>query len=122
MDTFTVGLIAPTLLAHGLLPIMKAGSNIVNISGTFESGAKGWLPYYVSKKGIEELTIGLSQELKDKSINVNCISPSDTATESYAKYFPEYIDDSVSPEVVADEVLKIANEDITGEIRIVRKQ
>ena len=69
---------------------MHAGSKIINISGTFESGAKGWLPYYVSKKAIENLTVGLSQELRDKQIQVNCISPSDTLTESYQKFFPEY--------------------------------
>lgn len=52
LDTYTVGLTAPTLLAHSLVPLMPKGSKIINISGTFENGAKGWLPYYVSKKAI----------------------------------------------------------------------
>src|SRR3989339_1101439 len=43
LDTFSVGLIAPTLLVHGLVSIMPQGSCIVNLSGTFENGAKGWL-------------------------------------------------------------------------------
>jgi len=68
LETFDVGITAPTLLSHELLPLMKKGSKIINISGTFESGAKGWLPYYVSKKAIEDLTVGLSQELGDKQI------------------------------------------------------
>jgi len=66
LDTFMVGTVAPTLLVHGLLPLMPAGSKIINISGTFESGAKGWLPYYVSKRAIEDLTIALAQELERK--------------------------------------------------------
>jgi NAD(P)-dependent dehydrogenase (short-subunit alcohol dehydrogenase family) len=122
LDTFMVGLTAPTLLCHGLIPLMKAKSKIINISGTFEDGAKGWLPYYVSKKGIEELTIGLSQELAEKDIQVNCISPSDTASEEYAKYFPQYIDQSLKPEDIAKKVLELTqNDTMTGEIIILKK-
>ncbi|MEK7166448.1 MAG: SDR family oxidoreductase [Patescibacteria group bacterium] len=87
LTTMAVGLTAPMLLIHALIPLMPPGSRIMNISGTFEGGAKGWLPYYVSKKALEDLTIGLSQELKDKGILVNCISPSDTYTASYSKFF-----------------------------------
>ncbi|MDZ7586459.1 MAG: SDR family oxidoreductase, partial [Patescibacteria group bacterium] len=90
-DTFMVGMIAPALLVHGLLPLMPKKSKIINISGTFESGAKGWLPYYVSKRAIEDLTIGLAQELERKGIQVNAISPSDCATFAYKKFFPQYI-------------------------------
>ncbi len=73
LDTYMVGFTSPTLLIHGLLPLLANGK-IINISGTFENGAKGWLPYYASKRAIEDLTIGLSEELKDKGINVNCVS------------------------------------------------
>lgn len=66
LNTYHVGTIAPTLLAHAFIPLMSNGSRIINISGTFESGAKGWLPYFVSKRAIEDLTIGLAEELKDK--------------------------------------------------------
>lgn len=53
LDTFAVGTVAPTLLSHAFIPLMKQGSSIVNISGTFENGAKGWLPYYVSKRALK---------------------------------------------------------------------
>ncbi len=121
LDTFSVGLIAPTLLVHGLISIMPQGSNIVNLSGTFENGAKGWLPYYVSKKGIEDLTQGLSEELKDKQINVNCISPSDTATEEYKKYFPEDAVDANSPETIAKEIINLINTNQTGQFVVIKK-
>ena len=60
LDTLMVGIIAPTMLVYHLLPLMPKQSHIINISGTFESGAKGWLPYFVSKRAIEDLTLGLA--------------------------------------------------------------
>ncbi len=90
IDTLNITLTAPLLIAQGLSRNMNNQSKIIFISGTFEDGAKGWLPYFVAKKGLEDLTVGLSQELADKGIKVNCISPSDTLTESYKKFFPQY--------------------------------
>lgn len=101
LDTYSVGTVAPTLLAHAFIPLMPKGSRIINLSGTFENGAKGWLPYYVSKKAIEDLTIGLAEELKDKGVLVNAISPSDTATDAYKKFFPQYIPEAIEPEEIA---------------------
>ncbi|MBU0530309.1 MAG: SDR family oxidoreductase [Nanoarchaeota archaeon] len=126
LETYGVGITAPTLLTHQLIPLMKPKSKIINISGTFESGAKGWLPYYVSKKALEDLTIGLSEELKDKDIQVNCISPSDTLTEMYKKFFPEYAKEEIC--IMPEDVGKLAvffaskeADDITGEIRVIKK-
>lgn len=122
LDTYNVGIVAPTLLAHAFVPLMPKKSKIINISGTFESGAKGWLPYFVSKKAIEDLTIGLSQELEDKDIQVNCISPSDTATEAYKKYFPQYIRDAVEPKEIAKNVLELCLIDtLTGTIKVIKQ-
>jgi NAD(P)-dependent dehydrogenase (short-subunit alcohol dehydrogenase family) len=61
-DTLTVGLIAPILLAKGLLLKMKKGDCIVNLSGTFENGGSGWIPYFASKRGLEDFSMGLSEE------------------------------------------------------------
>lgn len=125
LDTYKVGIEAPTLLAYGLIPLMDKGSKILNLSGTFESGAKGWLPYYVSKKALEDLTIGLSQELRENQIQVNCISPSDTLTESYKKFFPEYAkeDECVRPEEIGKLALYLVSEEsenITGQIIVIK--
>ncbi len=129
LDTYAVGLTAPTLLAHAFMPLMlkkeggRGGSKIINISGTFENGAKGWLPYYVSKRAIEDLTIGLSEELKDKNIQVNAISPSDTATEAYAKYFPQYMDEAIDPAEIAKQVALLCSNDstVTGKVFVMKK-
>lgn len=122
-DTFMVGTIAPTLLAHACIPLMKPGSSIINLSGTFENGAKGWLPYFVSKRAIEDLTTGLSQELEEKGIRVNGISPSDTATESYARFFPQYMEDAISPEAIAKQFIELADptSTVTGKIFVMKK-
>ena len=123
LDTYAVGLTAPTLLTHAFIPLMKDGGKILNISGTFENGAKGWLPYFVSKKAIEDLTIGLSEELKDKNIQVNAISPSDTATQAYKKYFPQYMDEAIEPGQIAKQAALICSEEskVTGKVFVMKK-
>ncbi len=124
LDTYMVGTISPTLLTHAFVPLMPRGARIINISGTFESGAKGWLPYYVSKRAIEDLTIGLAEELKDRGILVNAISPSDTATEAYKKYFPRYISDAIEPEEIAKFAVHICSgkaNDISGKVFVLKK-
>ena len=121
LDTYAVGFTAPTLLIHGLLPVMGKGSSIVNISGTFENGAKGWVPYFASKRALEDLTVGLAQELKEKGIRVSCVSPSDTATEAYIKYFPEDAKDANSPEDVAKLVADVCEKDETGKFWVIKR-
>lgn len=124
LETFMVGAIAPTLLAHSFIPLMSKGARIINLSGTFENGAKGWIPYYVSKRAIEDLTIGLAQELKRKRINVNAISPSDCATEAYKKYFPQYIKEAVDPIKIAEFAVYLCSkeaEKISGKIFVLKK-
>ncbi|NTU47034.1 SDR family oxidoreductase [Candidatus Roizmanbacteria bacterium] len=123
LDTYNVGTIVPTLLAHAFIPLMKSNGKIINLSGTFENGAKGWLPYYVSKRAIEDLTVALSQELEDRDIQVNCISPSDTATEAYAKFFPQYMDEAINPEKIANKVLELVDPEdkLTGKVIVMKK-
>lgn len=124
LDTYSVGLTAPTLLSHAFIPLMPSGGKIINISGTFENGANGWLPYYVSKRAIEDLTVGLSEELKRKNIQVNCISPSDTATEAYKKYFPQHLEEAINPDEIADFTVYLCSEEamnITGKIFVLKQ-
>lgn len=124
LDTMNVGITAPMLLIRNLLPKMPKGGKIINLSGTFENGAKGWIPYFVSKKALESFTIGLSQELKDKEIYVNCVSPSDTLTEAYKKFFPSDAtsENCVTSREVAQKILEVSNtQDLTGQIIVVKK-
>ncbi len=114
LDTMNVGLIAPMLLIHGLSGRIKEGGVILNLSGTFIYGAKGQVPYYVSKRAMEDLTIALSEDLADKNIYVNCISPSDTSTTALQKYFPQDAYDANTPEQVAKLAVDICSQKTTG--------
>lgn len=122
LDTYSVGFTAPSLLIHGLLRKMAPKSKIVNLSGTFENGGKGWLPYYASKRALEDLTIGLAQELADKDIQVNAVSPSDTATESYAKFFPQYMEDAITPEKIAEKIVELCQPEnsVSGKVIVMK--
>jgi 3-oxoacyl-[acyl-carrier protein] reductase len=120
-DTLTVGLIAPILLAKGLLLKMKKGDCIVNLSGTFENGGSGWIPYFASKRGLEDFSMGLSEELMERGVRVNCVSPSDTSTEEYQKYFPEDAVNANTVGDVAEVVVKMIESDITGQVWVVKR-
>lgn len=124
IDTLTVGIMAPLLLSYYLLPFMPKKSHIVNISGTFENGGKGWLPYYVSKRAIEDFTVGLAQDMVEKQIQVNGISPSDMATPAYKKYFPQYFSDGIDPHLVAKKIVELVNKfnsKLSGKIFVMKK-
>ena len=124
LDTYAVGLTTPTLLVHALASLMPQKSKVINLSGTFTSGAKGWLPYYVSKRALEDFTVGLAEELKDKDIQVNCVSPSDVATEAYKKYFPKYAEDVLDPKEVAEYIVHLTSpefDNTTGKVFTLKK-
>ncbi|MBI5620692.1 SDR family oxidoreductase, partial [Candidatus Gottesmanbacteria bacterium] len=123
LNTYGVGTNGTTFLTHALLPLMKKGSHIINLSGTFENGNSGWLPYYVSKRAIEDFTVGLAQELKFRGIHVNCISPSDTATETYKKFFPEYYDEAMDPKKIGEFIAEFCakKDPTTGKVFVLKK-
>lgn len=121
IDTLNVGTLAPMLLVHGLIPLMPKEGSVINISGTFESGGKGWLPYYVSKRAIEDLIVGLAQEVESRGIKVFGVSPSDVATEEYKKYFPEEARDALTPEEVARATVELIYKTKNGKVWVIKK-
>jgi len=62
------------------------GGAIVNISsGAARLGSPGeWVDYAASKGAIDTMTIGLSKELADEGIRVNCVRPGFVNTEIHA--------------------------------------
>lgn len=125
VNTMQVGIIAPMLIVNQLLPVINSGGKIVNITGTFENGGKGWMPYFVSKQALEKFTEGMAEELQEKNIQVNTVSPSDTLTEAYQKFFPDEAkpENCVTPEEVAQKVIEFcdAESSETGQVTIVKK-
>lgn len=57
----------------------KIKGHILNISSS-TGGEPGWSPYRLSKQAIENLTMGLAQQLTKYGIIVNGIAPGSTAT------------------------------------------
>jgi len=127
VEVMQVGGLAPLILTAALLPSMvdaKSG-HVINISGTFSAGARGWLHYYVSKKAIEAFTIGLAQELRRFEIQVNCVCPADVATEPYKRFYPEYATSALQPEEVAQLVMGLMspmNRHVTGQVIEIRNR
>jgi NAD(P)-dependent dehydrogenase (short-subunit alcohol dehydrogenase family) len=103
--TMNVTLLAPMLLIRSMA---KQLSVVIGISGTFNSGAKGWLPYYASKRALEDFLVGLSQNYEN--LKVYGISPADTATKAYKKFYPQYFNEAQKPENIAKFVSNLISE------------
>ncbi len=122
IETMNVGVTSFMVLAAKVLPSMSERGTIIGVSGTFNKGAKGWLPYYTSKRALEDFLVGLSQDYP-KGPRVYGISPADTATPAYKKFFPEYATEAQEPEAVAKVILELleGSEHKTGTILKVRE-
>jgi NAD(P)-dependent dehydrogenase (short-subunit alcohol dehydrogenase family) len=126
-EVLDVGIRAPMLITRLFLPgmIAKKGGKILSISGTFASGGAGWLHYYVSKLALEHFTVGLSQELREHEIQVNCISPSDTDTESLRKFFPDDAKTALDPNEIAKLAIYLLSDEsshITGQCIVIKNK
>ncbi|QEM02115.1 SDR family oxidoreductase [Mucilaginibacter rubeus] len=79
---------------QALLPLMPAGSHIVNIGsmGGFQGSAKfpGLAAYSASKSALHTLTECLAQELTEQGIKVNCLALGSAQTEMLEQAFPGY--------------------------------
>lgn len=125
-EVMNVGLITPMLLSRAALPALERSSGaILNLSGTFASGGAGWAHYFVSKRGLEELTRATADEYRNRGVRVVCISPADTNTPAYAKFFPEDAAEAQSPDVVAAASYALATDptfaNVSGQIIEIRQ-
>lgn len=89
-----VNLNAPARLIQCLLPLMKQGSHVVNISsmGGFQGSQKfpGLSIYSATKAGLASLTECLAEEYKGSGISFNCLALGATDTEMLNEAFPGY--------------------------------
>lgn len=81
-------------IIQALLPLMPAGSHILNIGsmGGFQGSAKfpGLSAYSASKAALHTLTECLAEELIEQDIKVNCLALGSAQTEMLEKAFPGY--------------------------------
>jgi 3-oxoacyl-[acyl-carrier protein] reductase len=94
---FENNLFAPVRLIQALTPFLEKSKNahILNISsmGGFQGSSKfpGLAAYSSSKAALANLTECLAEELKEKSIAVNCLALGAVQTEMLAAAFPGYV-------------------------------
>ncbi len=80
--TFAVNVTAPFLFTQKLLPIMSAGSTIVNIlSVAARTGFPNWSSYCMSKFALEGFSQAVREELRPRRIRVLNVYPAATSTE-----------------------------------------
>jgi NAD(P)-dependent dehydrogenase (short-subunit alcohol dehydrogenase family) len=80
--TLDVNVTAPFLLTQKLLPIMSAGSTIVNIlSIAAKTGFPNWSSYCMSKFALEGFSQAVREEVRPRGIRVLNIYPAATSTE-----------------------------------------
>jgi short-subunit dehydrogenase len=93
-EMVNVNFVAPTRIIKSLLPLIKAGGHVVNISsmGGFQGSVKfsGLSVYSATKAAIASLTECLAEELKETNISFNCLALGAVNTEMLAKAFPNY--------------------------------
>lgn len=93
-DVYSTNVFGTVNLIKSLLPLMKKGSHIVNISsmGGFQGSAKfiGLAAYSSSKAALVGLTECLAEEFKDKNIAVNCLCLGSVQTEMFTAAFPSF--------------------------------
>ncbi|WP_372749020.1 SDR family NAD(P)-dependent oxidoreductase [Litorivivens sp.] len=73
---------APFRLARDVIPHMKPGSAIINVTSTFAvvGGRRGGA-YSASKGGLQSLTLHIACEYGAQGIRANCVAPGVTATD-----------------------------------------
>lgn len=72
----------PFFLTQALLPLLKQGAGIVNLtSATTRVATAGVAPYAAFKGGLEVLSRYMAKEFADRKIRVNAVSPGAIRTE-----------------------------------------
>ncbi|MCJ8311489.1 MAG: SDR family oxidoreductase [Saccharospirillaceae bacterium] len=77
-DHIAVNLVAPFLITQQILPLLRKGGSILNISSYFSNRMLHDRPssmYSLTKGGLDSLTKALAFELGPKQIRVNAIAP-----------------------------------------------
>lgn len=99
LETDFVEMLQSNFIGHvriiqALLPLIPAGSHILNIGsmGGFQGSVKfpGLSAYSASKAALHTLTECLAQELLEQDIKVNCLALGSAQTEMLEQAFPGY--------------------------------
>lgn len=101
------------LCCREVLPHMVSNQDgiIINISsGAGKSGFQELSAYCASKFAVNGLTESLALEVIDHNVRVYGVCPGSTDTSLYRSLFPEKARNLISPEKIAESVLKVCKE------------
>ena len=106
-SSFAINVTAPFLLTQKLLPIMTAGSTIVNIlSIAAKTGFPNWSGYCMSKFALEGFSQSIREELRPRGIRILNIYPAATNTEIWNGVEGEWPrEQMLLPEEIAEAVV-----------------
>lgn len=99
IKTMNVGVTSAMVMSARLAPFMAENGTMLYISGTFQDGGANWLPYYTSKRALEDFVKGFAED--ESKLRIFGVSPCPTATDSYKTYYPNESGHAQSPESVA---------------------
>lgn len=103
-------------LTKAVLPLMRRGGSIINVSSSVgRLGRAGWGAYSVSKFGVEGFSQVLADELCEQGIRVNTVNPGGTRTAMRAAAYPREDPATVpSPDDVTTLFVHLASDRSTG--------
>lgn len=88
---FNVHLKGPFFLTQTLLPLIKTGGHIVNVSSaTTRIATVGVAPYACFKAGLETLTRYMAKEFGPRGVRANAVAPGPIRTELGGGLTPEF--------------------------------
>ncbi len=121
---YSVNIKGSFLVAKAILPLFKKqgyGSIVFVGSSSYTRGRAGYAAYSSSKAALVNFAQALSEEVAQFNIKVNVVSPSRVATplrfRNFGKEDPNTL---LKPEKVAEEILNVLAQDITGGVFEVR--
>lgn len=100
------------LMVKHCLPLMGAGSHIVNIgSNASKKGFPGWAAYCASKFAVLGFTNSVREEMRDRGIRVSAVLPGPTRTGIWDSLDGKWdFSKMMSPEVTARIVLSVVSQ------------
>lgn len=100
-------------VTSAVVPHMKAGGRIINISSRAGKLARPDISFYVASKfALEGLTAAMAEELRERGIQVNSLSPGSVHTLSFPK--PDGHPGVRTAESIVDGLFAILESNITG--------
>ena len=113
LRVLNINVVAVHRVTSAVVPHMKTGGGIINIFSRAGKLARPDISFYVASKfALEGLTAGMAEELRERGIQVNSLSPGSIHTLSFPK--PDGHSGVRTAESIVDGLFAILESNITG--------